>query len=1090
MKKLTNIALGKPVNGLGVGVSAITDGISSREVHWDGGVAPAYVTVDLGGYFRVSAINLVTYYDGKRSYRFTVALSTDRKKFETVAVQVDDTKATPEGYDLSFPEVTARYVRITMTHNTANPSVHIAELQVFGEEDLDFVPPPKEDAFRDALDIAFGKPTRAGRNSAFSFSAVDGMADTRWIADRFPCHLDVDLEENYLLERVTVMGSHTYDESFRLYTSLDGVHFDFAGEGKCFAANNATQSVEFREPIRARVLRVLVTESSQGAGGSAILSGVKAYGKKDAETPVIPTRRTIEFDTHEEWMQKNYGVDIHSLKDENGLYDIKKTYTSADTVDALMGLVGRILGDKYIGWFNFSIDQSLPKDSYTLCEAGGRIRITANSGVSAAAGLNHYLKYFCNVQVTQQTKQVSMPAEMPRIPEKITVTSPYEVRYAYNYCTLSYTMPFFGYEQWQRELDFLMLSGVNLILDLTATEALWVSYLQKLGYTADEAKDYVCGYCYKAWWLMGNLEGYGGPVADAWVTDTLEMARRNQRYMTVMGAKPALQTFVGAMPATFSSLAKKHLLEKGFSDVSQFMAPQGLWAGGFVRPNVLKTTYDGYGYLAELFYDTQNEIYGQVTDYYCGDVCHEGGIIPKDLSKPEMSAKILQLLLDSNPRAVWMLQGWWSNPVKEVLDGFGEYRKDHIIILDLASLANPKWNDTKTWQGAEFGGTGWIFCNLHNYGGRTGMHGRLAQTIERIIYAKENSKMMKGIGITPEGTMQEPVVYDLFWEMGWREERFDINAWVAKYIRRRYGVESPNLLAGWRLLTETVYGKESYDGTQKNNVINEDACLGMKFCSGAYYKIPYDRSTFEKGVSLLMESADDLCHNEGFVYDAQDLMRMALTIACDDYFEMMKRAFALGDAATLQAVGVRYLDAMRLISHCSAFNRDELLGNWIGRAFDWMRDTRTGDYDDFDRDMMTYNLKILITTWASSPISNYGNRQYNGLMEDYYIRMWEELLQKAVTALKNGKSIPAHLGKRCFEIGWEFNLSGKTYPRAVEDPADPAAGLFATWQKVRTHLLTPGIPALIADLEIKLAQKKVREAEGSVSATIATNIEH
>jgi len=976
MKNLPNVALGKPVNGLGMGVSAVTDGITSRDVHWDGGVAPAYVTVDLKGYYRVSGINLVTYYDGKRSYRFAVSVSVDRKNFKTVAVQVDDIKATEEGYTLSFPETTARYVRVTMTHNTANASVHIAELAVYGEEDRDFVPPPKEQAIQDAEDIAFGKPTHAGSNDAFSFSVVDANSDTRWIGDRFPCHLDVDLEANYRLEKVTVVGSHTYDETFRLYTSLDGVHFYYAGEGKTFVSNDATQTVSFREPILARVIRVLVTSSSQGARGSAILSDVKAYGKKDDSVPVTPTRRTIEFDTHDAWLKKNHGVDVSEIKDEKGHYDIKNTYTAADTVDALMGLVGRVLGENYISWFNFSLVDTGKGDYYTLAEAGGRIRITANNGVSAAAGLNHYLKYFCNVQVTQQTAQLKMPEKMPRIPEKITVNSPYPVRYAYNYCTLSYTMPFFGYEQWQRELDFLMLSGVNLILDLTATEALWVSYLQKLGYNADQAKDYVCGYCYKAWWLMGNLEGTGGPVSDSWVTDTLEMARRNQRYMTVMGAQPALQTFVGAMPATFASLAKDHLLEKGFSDVTPFMAPQGLWAGGFVRPNVLKTTYDGYSYLAKLFYDTQNEIYGQVTDYYCGDVCHEGGIIPEDLSKPEMSATILHELLDSDPDAVWMLQGWWSNPVKEVLDGFGEYRKDHIIILDLACLANPKWNDPKTWEGVEFGGTGWIFCNLHNYGGRTGMHGRLKEMMERIVHAKRNSTMMKGIGITPEGTFQDPVVYDLLWEMGWRDKCFDIDAWLCAYIRRRYGTDNPDLRYAWKLLSETVYGKESYDGTQKNNVINEDACLGMKFCSGPYYKIPYDRATFEKAVTIFMKNLVGMYDNEGFVYDVQDLMRMVLTIACDDYFEIMKRAFALGDAETLEYIGSRYLDAMHLVSHCAAFNKDELLGNWIGRAYDWMADERNALYDDFDRDMMTYNAKILLTSWASSPINNYANRQY------------------------------------------------------------------------------------------------------------------
>ena len=81
------------------------------------------------------------------------------------------------------------------------------------------------------------------------------------------------------------------------------------------------------------------------------------------------------------------------------------------------------------------------------------------------------------------------------------------------------------------------------------------------------------------------------------------------------------------MPSTFGTLAKQHLLDKGFADVSKYLAPQGGWSG-LTRPNVLRTDYDGYTYLAQLFYDSQNYLYGQITDYYCGDVCHEGGKIP------------------------------------------------------------------------------------------------------------------------------------------------------------------------------------------------------------------------------------------------------------------------------------------------------------------------------------------------------------------------------------------------------------------------------------------------------------------------------
>lgn len=1088
MRSTPCISVGKQVLALGGGAKAITDGITDAHIHWDGGVAPASAIIDLGGCFAVDRVNLVTYYGDGRFYHFRV-LTSCGGEYSLFGEKMSDEIATEDGTDLVVASpVTARFVKVEMLYNSDNPSVHIAECRVYGEPAPDTaVPAPS--AHKDDGDVAYGKPTRASSNTAFSSFAVDGSSDSFWIGESIPKHLDVDLTANYRLRSVVVETPDAAKYTFRytLYGSKDGVHFDRIATEKEFtllsSAKNAVTEYRFDGDNEIRVLRLLVTGSNAGPKQCAMLSAIRAYGER-LDTPVIPTRKQIPIPSYRDWLLEKEGIDIDTLRDANGNYRPEDTYTEADTVNALRGLVCRVLGERYVDCFDFALLPREGVDRYEIAAEDKKIKISGNCGVSIAAGLGHYLKYTCKVSVSQQTKQLSaLPGVLPLPQETVRGSCPLPVRYAYNYCTLSYTMPFFGYADWQRELDFLMLKGVNLILDTTATEAMWVSYLQKLGYTADEAKDYVCGYCYKAWWLMGNLEGYGGPVSDAWVTDTLEMARRNQRYMTVMGAMPALSTFVGAMPESFGTLARAHLLEKGFDDVSAYMAPQGMWAGGFVRPNVLKTSYNGYSYLAGLFYDTQKEIYGENTDYYCGDVCHEGGIVPKDLSKPEMSAQILSDLMHANPRAVWILQGWWSNPMKEVLDGFGELRKDHILILDLAALANPKWTDPKTWDGMEFGGTGWIYCNLDNYGGRTGLHGKLRKMAALMADAKSRGKMMKGIGITPEGSYENPVVFDLFWEMAWQDGDMDVDSWVKEYALRRYGREDKDLLAAWRKFEETVYGVESYDGTTKNNVINENASVAPGYCEGGYYKIGYDRERFEEGVDDFMQAADLLGKEATYDYDAVDFLRHTLTLACDDYFEVLKKSFAACDAGAFADAGNKYLSCMETVAELSSCNKDEMLGNWIGRGEDFRKN---GGYDDFDADMMEYNAKILLTVWASAPITNYANRQYDGLMREYFIRMWRELITRAVKDLEAGdNSRPSLGGARCYEIGWEFALNGNRYDRV---PGNPAALKEIYEKKVRPHMHNAAaLKALAASLGEKATAVK---AEAEVSATIATNIEH
>lgn len=116
---------------------------------------------------------------------------------------------------------------------------------------------------------------------------------------------------------------------------------------------------------------------------------------------------------------------------------------------------------------------------------------------------------------------------------------------------------------------------------------------------------------------------------------------------------------------------------------------------------------------------------------------------------------------------------------------------------------------------------------------------------------------------------------------------------------------------------------------------------------------------------------------------------------------------------------------MKTVRLLCAYNKDEMLGNWVGRAEDWCADPRNhGVYDDFTRDMMELNAKIILTVWASAPITNYAARQYDGLMEDYYEAMWGELTEKIKASFAKGEAPEPSLGgKRCYEIGWSFSTS-------------------------------------------------------------------
>lgn len=50
---------------------------------------------------------------------------------------------------------------------------------------------------------------------------------------------------------------------------------------------------------------------------------------------------------------------------------------------------------------------------------------------------------------------------------------------------------------------------------------------------------------------------------------------------------------------------------------------------------------------------------------------------------------------------------------------------------------------------------------------------------------------LKGVGMTPEGIENNPVMYELVMELPWRPDRFTKEEWLKEYVKARYGVDDP-----------------------------------------------------------------------------------------------------------------------------------------------------------------------------------------------------------------------------------------------------------------------------------------------------------
>jgi hypothetical protein len=171
-----NLAAGKTVTAsssvAGYAPATVVDG--NQSTYWEsaGNAFPQWIQVDLGATTTVDQVvlKLPTADWGSRTQTLTVTGSTDGTAFSTLspsAGRVFDPTAT-----IGFTAAQARWVRITVTANTAWPAAQLAEFEVFG------VPGPTPEG----ADLAAGKPIDASAvtHTFVAANANDGQTATYW----------------------------------------------------------------------------------------------------------------------------------------------------------------------------------------------------------------------------------------------------------------------------------------------------------------------------------------------------------------------------------------------------------------------------------------------------------------------------------------------------------------------------------------------------------------------------------------------------------------------------------------------------------------------------------------------------------------------------------------------------------------------------------------------------------------------------------------------------------------------------------------------------------------------------------------------
>lgn len=693
-------------------------------------------------------------------------------------------------------------------------------------------------------------------------------------------------------------------------------------------------------------------------------------------------------------------------------------YTQAEDVENLASVVAlaeRIGGKGAADKFRFLLAPSMDsrQEVFVIGTDGGRISIKGSTVSAITTGLGWYLSNIANINISWNSLNEKADGEayadlssLPLPTSEETHTCDARYRYYLNYCTFGYSMTTWTWKRWQQEIDWMALHGINMPLQIVGLEEVWRKFLtmeqdgtRKYNYSDSDAKAFVAGPAFTAWWGMNNLEGWGGTGSngwggvqdDAWYARQTDLAKKIVARQRELGMQPVLPGFSGMVPSNFTAKTGVATDNNG-----------GGWCG-FTRPYIIDPTAERFTEIAADYYACLKDVMGE-SQYYSMDPFHEGGSISSGKYSEAYTA-IYKAMEAAKGGSQWVIQQWqWSDNQKLSLTSVPAGK---LIVLDLFSDGKPAFNSYNGYVPQHA-----VFCAIPNFGGRSGVMGRLNNLVDNYFSFKEKFSSIKGIGAAPEAIEQTPVTYDLLFQLPWMGNKPDMAEWVKKYSSTRYGTDNAAVQDAWELLRQGVlnYGADAIQGPVEDVWAarpNLDASpastwgVTLNNAGGTYTRarrqMLIDATYKLLGAKDVLGIASGSVHESNYLYD---IVEFGGAVMADYAYDLL-----LGIKAAKEAAGDNFAtdftykarrDAfLALIADMDTFKGTNLnfrLGKWTQEARDAAKEvtdaaTATADWYEFN------NARTLVTTWGDQAqnggLKDYSYRSWQGLLKDYYLPRWQ-----------------------------------------------------------------------------------------------------
>ncbi len=498
-------------------------------------------------------------------------------------------------------------------------------------------------------------------------------------------------------------------------------------------------------------------------------------------------------------------------------------------------------------------------DTYQIFTEDKKVIICGNNKVAQAMGYYRYLHDYCNVLLVSGDYDISYIKSAPLPESKTTCTVKQKIRMAMTSERYAAEADCWGFDRWEKEIDFMAMNGVNTPLMLIGSDGVLYKMLIDMRIKPDAVTSFISGSNYWYRQLTGNLFGYLPLGSEEYFNKKIEIGRMITEREKELDMSPVHQGHLPTVPFAFRRHYPKTDLIK-LPEWNEF-------------PPAMTIAADDFGYLrifVKTYLEFQRNLLGEVHNYIFDpltDVDFKGYHTFLD----DIGDHFLEILEEFDGEGKWFVH---SKSLPELKNKF-----EKTVIID------EDGTDFEKFSG--FAGNDFVLGFRGNLFGRTVLCGDMETLSENPYLAvKEKYENAVGTGLFFDSDAENPAFYALAAKMLTADKKVDLDSFLTDFSVCRYG--SDDFADDVKTLVKLCYCK----GSQ----LNQASALCARPCTQIKHTAPFD--TFErpydnKELLKFVKSAlaNETKKNDNYRKDMSSVLRQVLSNVLEPLYKQATRCF-------------------------------------------------------------------------------------------------------------------------------------------------------------------------------------------------------